>query len=62
MSSKSTLTILTTYAVAMPLLESIVVVYLRHLYYASNPLEMFPLRFLDSYDAVLEVELARQQR
>ncbi|MHB8955999.1 MAG: hypothetical protein ACYC4U_23715 [Pirellulaceae bacterium] len=55
MSNKSTLAILTVYAVAMALLESIVVIYLRRLYYASNPLEVFPLRFLDSYDAVLEL-------
>ena len=42
------------YAVAMALLESAVVVYLRRLYYASNPLEMFPLRLFDSYDTVVE--------
>ena len=28
---------------------------MRHLYYANNPLEIFPLQFLDSYDTVLEL-------
>ena len=55
MNNKSTLTILTVYAVAMALLESAVVVYMRHLYYANNPLEIFPLQFLNSYDTVLEL-------
>ena len=55
MSNKSTLAILTVYAVAMALLESTVVVYMRHLYYANNPLDIFPLEFLDSYNAVLEL-------
>ena len=55
MSNKSTLTILAVYAMAMALLESTVVVYMRHLYYASNPLDIFPLSFLDSYDTVLEL-------
>lgn len=50
-----TLSILTLYSVAMALLESVVVVYMRHLYYPDNPLEMFPLRFLDAYDTVLEL-------
>ena len=58
MNHKSTLTLLTVYAVAMALLESAVVVYMRRLYYASNPLEIFPLQFLDSYDTV--VELSRE--
>lgn len=52
---KSTLTILAIYAVAMALLESTVVVYMRQLYYADNPLEIFPLQFLNSYDTVLEL-------
>jgi hypothetical protein len=52
---KRTLTILTVYAVAMALLESAVVVYMRRLYYSDNPLEIFPLQFLDSYDTVLEL-------
>lgn len=55
MNNKSTLTILAVYAVAMALLESTVVVYMRYLYYASNPLEIFPLQFLNSYDTVLEL-------
>ncbi len=55
MNNKSTLTILTVYSLAMALLEAAVVVYMRRLYYDSNPLEIFPLRFLDSYDTVLEL-------
>ena len=55
MNAKRTLTILTVYAVAMALLESAVVVYMRHLYYADNPLEIFPLQFLNSYDTILEL-------
>ncbi len=55
MNNKSTVKILTVYAVAMALLEAAVVVYMRRLYYASNPLEIFPLQFLDSYDTVLEL-------
>ena len=55
MNTKSTLWIMSVYAVAMALLESAVVVYLRHLYYADNPLEIFPLQFLNSYDTVLEL-------
>ncbi len=55
MNTKRTLTILTLYAVAMALLESAVVVYMRRLYYAEDPLEIFPLQFLHSYDTVLEL-------
>ena len=55
MNAKRTLTILSVYAVAMALLESAVVVYMRHLYYADNPLEIFPLQFLNSYDTILEL-------
>ena len=55
MNNKSTLTILTVFAVAMANLEAAVVVYMRQLYYASNPLEIFPLQFLNSYDTVLEL-------
>ena len=55
MTQGRTLTLLTVYAVAMALLESAVVVYMRRLYYPDNPLEIFPLRFLDSYDTVLEL-------
>jgi hypothetical protein len=55
MNAKRTLTILSVYAVAMALLESAVVVYMRQLYYADNPLEIFPLQFLNSYDTILEL-------
>ncbi len=55
MDNKLTLAILTVFAVAMALLEAAVVVYMRQLYYASNPLEIFPLEFLNSYDNVLEL-------
>ncbi len=55
MNAKRTLTILSVYAVAMALLESTVVVYMRRLYYADDPLEIFPLQFLNSYDAILEL-------
>ncbi|MCP4195450.1 MAG: hypothetical protein GY768_33035 [Planctomycetaceae bacterium] len=55
MHQKSTLAILTVFAVAMGLLEAAVVVYMRRLYYAANPLEIFPLQFLNSYDTVLEL-------
>ncbi len=50
--------ILTTFAVAMALLEAAVVIYMRRLYYPENPLELFPLAFLASYDPTLE--LARE--
>jgi hypothetical protein len=53
-----TLTIITIYALAMALLESAVVVYLRRLYYPEHPLEIFPLQFLGAYDA--GVELSRE--
>ena len=55
---KRNLTILTVYAIAMALLESAVVVYMRRLYYPDNPLDLFPLQFLDTYDPRLE--LARE--
>ena len=55
MNHKTLLTLLTAYAVAMGLLESAVVVYMRKLYYPANPLEVFPLQFLNSYDTVLEL-------
>ena len=54
-ASTRTLTILTAFAVAMALLEAAVVVYMRRLYYPENPLELFPLRFLNSYDPTLEL-------
>ena len=52
------LTILTVYAAAMALLESAVVVYMRRLYYPNDPLQLFPLQFLATYDPLLE--LARE--
>ena len=55
MNAKRTITILSVYAVAMALLEAAVVAYMRQLYYAANPLEIFPLQFLNSYDTVLEL-------
>lgn len=50
--------LLGTYAIAMALLEAAVVVYMRRLYYPENPLDLFPLAFLHSYDPRLE--LARE--
>ena len=50
-----TLTILAAFAVAMALLEAAVVVYMRRLYYPENPLELFPLQFLNSYDPTLSL-------
>ena len=58
MMSSRTLILLTIYAIAMALLESAVVVYMRRLYYPDNPLNIFPMRFLDAYDSV--VELSRE--
>lgn len=58
MNQKSPATLLAVYAVAMALLEAAVVVYMRRLYYATNPQQIFPLKFLDSYDTV--VELSRE--
>ncbi len=52
---KRTLTLLTLYAITMALLESAVVVYMRRLYYPDNPLNLFPLQFLNSYDSLLEI-------
>ena len=46
--------LLGTYAIAMALLEAAVVVYMRRLYYPANPLELFPLHFLEVYDPLLE--------
>lgn len=58
MMSSRTLILLTIYAIAMALLESAVVVYMRRLYYPDDPLSIFPMRFLDAYDSV--VELSRE--
>lgn len=56
--SGRTLAIMAIFSVAMALLESAVVVYLRRLYYPENPLAIFPLQFLESYDTL--VELSRE--
>ena len=50
-----TLIVLTTFAIAMALLESAVVVYMRRLYYPDDPMDLFPLLFLNSYDPTLEL-------
>ena len=50
-----TVLILAGFAIAMALLESAVVVYMRRLYYPENPQELFPLHFLKQYDPVLEL-------
>ncbi len=52
---KRMLVLLGIYAVAMALLEAAVVVYMRRLYYPENPLELFPLHFLNDYDPLLEL-------
>ena len=51
---KTTVALLSCYAIAMALLESAIVVYMRRLYYPENPLELFPLQFLGACDPVLE--------
>ncbi len=51
---KRILVLLGIYAVAMALFEAAVVVYMRRLYYPENPLELFPLHFLNNYDPFLE--------
>ena len=53
--TRGVLFLLGTYAIAMALLESAVVVYMRRLYYPDNPLELFPLHFLNDYDPLLEL-------
>ena len=58
MMTRTTLFLLTTFAIAMALLESAVVVYMRQLYYPIDPLTIFPMKFLDKYDAI--VELSRE--
>mgnify|MGYP001819471730 CR=1 FL=1 len=52
---KRILILLGSYAFAMALLEAAVVVYMRRLYYPDNPLELFPLHFLNDYDPLLEI-------
>ncbi len=49
------LILLTIYAAAMALLESAVVVYMRRLYYPDDPLNIFPMQFLNAYDSVVEI-------
>src|SRR5210317_437590 len=55
---KRNLLLLSLYAIAMALLEAAIVVYLRQLHYADDPLNIFPSKFLDSYDTA--VELSRE--
>jgi hypothetical protein len=57
-TAAATLTLLSLYAVAMALLESVVVIYMRQLYYPEQSLELFPLEFLTRYDPM--VELSRE--
>jgi hypothetical protein len=52
---KRILSLLGIYAVAMAMLEAAVVVYMRRLYYPENPLQLFPLHFLNDYDPLLEL-------
>jgi hypothetical protein len=49
---------LTLYAVAMAYVEAALVVHLRHIYYADNPLAIFPLHLMSHAD--LGIELARE--
>lgn len=51
---KHLLVLLSLFAVAMALLESAVVVYMRRLYYPDSPLDLFPMQFLGQYDPILE--------
>ena len=41
---------LTVFALAMAYVEAALVVHLRQLYYADNPLALFPLRLLSHTD------------
>lgn len=49
---------LTVFALAMAYVEAALVVHLRQLYYADNPLALFPLRLLSHTD--LAIELVRE--
>lgn len=49
---------LTLFALAMAYVEAALVVHLRHLYYADDPLTLFPLRLLSHTD--LAIELIRE--
>jgi len=49
---------LAVFAAAMALVESAIVVHLRHLYYSTDPRTIFPLRLLSAED--LRLELARE--
>ncbi len=49
---------LLVFALAMALVEAAIVVHLRHLYYAEDPLTLFPLKLLNYQD--LALELARE--
>ena len=46
---------LTMYAIAMAYVEAALVIHLRHLYYAENPLAIFPLRLLSHSDLAIEM-------
>lgn len=46
------------FAIAMALVEAAIVIYLRTIYYADDPLRLFPLRLLS--DAHLRLELVRE--
>ena len=52
---KRLLLLLSGYAIAMALLEAAVVVYMRRLYYPENPMDLFPMAFLNQYDPTLEI-------
>jgi hypothetical protein len=58
MRPRTLLAVLAAYALAMALVEAALVVHLRHLYYAEDPLALFPLRLLEAHD--LALELARE--
>ncbi|HEY5998761.1 MAG TPA: hypothetical protein VI078_05595 [bacterium] len=54
-SARRTLLWLGAYAAAMAWVESVLVVYLRRLYYPDDPLTMFPLRIWPMRDLALEL-------
>ena len=55
---RRSLILLAVFGVSMALLEAAVVVYLRLLYYAENPVVIFPLKFMNHYEVA--VELSRE--
>lgn len=58
MSARLKLLWLGAYALAMALVEAVVVIHLRHLYYPADPRALFPLAILSPSD--LTLELARE--